>query len=219
MWKYIRDFIFPPRCPRCHAVTNWGKAWCDDCLAVELHPRYVEVEDMAYLTSVFVLGDYDGGLRHIIQNIKFNHQKGQVDVLVPFLQEMVSVVAKAKYDYIVPIPISEAHRKERGYNQVDIIFKDVVNYMEDLSYVNVLAKRNDTKAMWTLDREERKKNMAQAFSIRHDGENIEGKRILLVDDILTTGSTLSEAKKTLLEGGAACVDALVLASGAQMKGI
>lgn len=219
MWKYIRDFIFPLRCPRCHAVTDWGRAWCDDCLAVELHPRYVEVEDMDYLSTVFVLGDYDGGLRHIIQNIKFNHKKGQVDGLVPFLQEMVSAVDWSHYDYVVPIPISDGHAKERGYNQVDIIFQESIARISHVQYVNVLEKSNDTKAMWTLDREERKQNMAHAFSIRKEGCDIRGKSILLVDDILTTGSTLSAARKVLLDGGAMSVEALVLASGAHMKAI
>ncbi len=219
MWKRIFDFIFPPRCPRCNAFTNWGSDWCDSCLAEELHPRVVEVEEMEYLSSVVVLGDYEGGLRHIIQNIKFNHKKGQASALVPFLEQMVSILDFRTYDYIVPIPISEEHLKDRGYNQVDLIFKEYISkYALGPIYVNVLAKKSTTKPMWGLDKQDRKKNIENAFTLLVTAPNLKGKRILLVDDILTTGSTLSEAIKVLLQAGASSVDALTLASGAKMKG-
>lgn len=124
-------------------------------------------------------------------------------------------------DYIVPIPVSSQKKIERGYNQVDIIFKDwahsLKEYKPSIQWLDCLEKENSTKKMYALGRVERKANIEKAFSltshVMHSGV-LKGKRILLVDDIYTTGATLEAAAKVLVRfGQCERVDGLAITGG------
>ncbi len=104
-------------------------------------------------------------------------------------------------DCIVPIPMSGSSLKKRGYNQAELIAKEL-RYMIDVPYDNVLVKIRDTAAQKTLGREGRSKNLKDAFAVNPKYGNIKGRTFLLIDDVCTTGSTFAEAARVLKENGA-----------------
>ena len=102
---------------------------------------------------------------------------------------------------IVPIPLSSAKLRKRGYNQSEILAKNLAKRFK-LPVENLLKRVKETKPQYGLKKEERKKNMEGAFGIKRNGSRIKcGMTVLLLDDIVTTGSTLLEAAKILKQNG------------------
>ena len=113
------------------------------------------------------------------------------------------------------MPLHEARRKERGFNQVELIFADWLK-AQGIVVQKPLERRRATLPQYGLGEKERRRNMRGAFFLREAGEDgageLLGKRILLLDDIMTTGETLLSCAAVLRQTGAASVQVLVLAS-------
>jgi ComF family protein len=114
-----------------------------------------------------------------------------------------------KADVIVPVPLHVTRLLRRGFNQADIIAK----YMSKATGIsvndNILKRIRNTKSQQNKNTEERKENVHNAFAVTSD---ITGLKILLVDDVITTGATISECSKVLKEHGASCVYCATIAS-------
>jgi len=120
-------------------------------------------------------------------------------------------------DYIVPVPMHEKKQQKRGYNQAAIMAKRLARRMEAVYIGNLLARCRETKPMKGLGSFERQENLRGAFAVQRGNRYaITGKDILLVDDIYTTGSTMDQCSKILLEAGANQVFALSFAAGANL---
>jgi ComF family protein len=118
-----------------------------------------------------------------------------------------------KEPILIPIPMSKKRLKERGYNQAELLCKELflLNPATFTFYSDVLYKQKETARQATIkDRPKRLKNLTNSFSVVHK-EKIIGKNILLIDDITTTGATLFEAIKVLKKAGARKVIALTVA--------
>lgn len=117
--------------------------------------------------------------------------------------------SSTKIDYVIPVPLHPKREKERGYNQAVLL----LDKFEEFGYkieLNNLIKEKQTSLQVSLNKEERMKNLDGCFNVVDKGK-INGKNILLVDDVFTTGSTMEEYAKTLKEAGANCVFGLTLA--------
>ena len=118
-----------------------------------------------------------------------------------------------EYDIIVPVPMYKAKLKQRGFCQTTLIAKNLAEFTgKPVSTDNLVRKRN-TPAMSGLDEDSRKQNVKNAFGIA-DAEEFLGKRVLLLDDVLTTGSTADECAYQLKRAGAEKVFLAVFASAA-----
>ncbi len=118
-----------------------------------------------------------------------------------------------KYKLVVPIPLSKQRLEERGYNQVDLIFKDVFKRKNFFYKSNLLIKKRNTKVQSKLRKKDRKENMKNVFIV-NKRFNIKDKNILLLDDIYTSGATMLYAAKALKKAGAKSVMGFVVSSGA-----
>jgi ComF family protein len=168
---------------------------------------------------IFSAFDYEEGIRKAIHNLKFNDRPGNAVALInlalprvrQFLFDGQSPCAKSpKYDIIIPVPIHFRRKQQRGYNQSELLAKSLAKQTEIAFHPGVLAKSLNTPPQSSLGRGERLRNLKEAFRVKH-AELISGKRVLLVDDVMTTGSTLEHCGKALAEAGAAQVDAFVVA--------
>ena len=225
------DFLFPPVCPHCGASVPTQGDWCESCFIDLLHIRHVPHKFLHYVDDVCVLAEYRGGLKSIIYDVKFNEKKEQSIGAAPFLASynfymkydgfnIVNSNCKTIYDYIVPVPSSETKKKKRGYNQVDLFFKKWAYSLEkiDKSYfiwLDCIYKFDTSNDMWSLTHKERYKNIDNAFVIKSEYKDIDisQKRILIVDDIYTTGATIESVAKVLRLYNPSRLDALTLASG------
>jgi ComF family protein len=221
--EYLLRLFFPPRCICCDMLLplNASEQICGDCkesLPLLNRNEYPNPagDSIGKIISAF---DYEEGIRKAVHNLKFNDRPGNAAVLIdlsfPILERLLlggqsPCIPSSEYDIIIPIPIHFRRRQQRGYNQSELLAKSLAKRMGVVFYRSVLAKCLNTPPQSTLGRGERLKNLKEAFKVRHL-DLIQGKRILLVDDVMTTGSTLEECGRALIEAGAVKVAAFVIA--------
>ena len=225
------DFLFPPVCPHCGTSVATQGDWCETCFKDLLHIRHVPQKFLHYVDDVCVLADYRGGLKSMIYDVKFNEKKEQSKGAAPFLASynfymkydgfnIANGNCKTIYDYIVPVPSSETKKKKRGYNQVDLFFKKWAYALGKIDrpyfeWFDCIYKFDTSNDMWSLTHKERYQNIDNAFVIKAEYKDIDvsQKRILIVDDIYTTGATIESVAKVLRSYNPSRLDGLTLASG------
>ncbi len=147
-------------------------------------------------------------LKKIIHAIKYFHRK---DLIPPLASVLAHALLQEEISsfIVVPIPMSRLRKYARGYNHAEALADEIAERLH-LTVQNDLLLRATSKKRQVLTRSrgERLKNQRNAFKVETD---LHGKKILLVDDVTTTGATLSEARKALLKNGAACVRAVTIA--------
>lgn len=210
IWNSLLDFLFPRKCEICEKEGDLLCDWCKSKL--EKPPVTVDKKRLKWgLKGVTALYSYkDPKVRHLIERIKF----GFCDALIPEL--MPKNINFDDFDLIVPIPLHFFRKNWRGFNQAERIASGIRGQSSGISVVNILRRKKNTKQQARLkNHEERKENIKDAFEIngqwRIDKGQLGGKRVLLVDDVFTTGESMGEACKTLKAAGAKYVWGFVLA--------
>ena len=159
-------------------------------------------------------------IKRALWELKFKNNKAVAQPLAQalydkILEEMqeLEIFQGFTNPLLIPIPLSKKREKERGYNQSEILCKKL-SFIDPVSfklYTDVLYKPFDTKQQTkTRSRSERKNNLRGCFTVKHQ-EKIKGKNIILIDDIVTTGATISEARKVLKQSGAKKIVAFTVA--------
>lgn len=211
LWQMLVDFVFPPHCPVCHAYVEHLGAWCQDCMAAAQKPHVILLPAamQPLIGTAWALGVYHGGLRSLIHALKYRKKRSALPCIASFLQAS-SFVLPEGVDVAVPVPLHEARYRQRGFNQVELIFGEWLS-AHGITMEQALVRTRKTEPLYKMARQERRKSLQGAFSLA-SGADVRGKHILLLDDILTTGATLSGCAAVLCQAGAARVDALVFAS-------
>jgi len=143
---------------------------------------------------------FEDRLRDALHAFKFSGRKDVGRFLTSLVRDTILSFSDT-FDCIIPIPVSERRLKERGFNQSFIIGEEISRMTNKPIYTTVLYKIKETKDQYSLSREERKKNIRGAFAVRN-ASSIEDKRVLLVDDLFTTGATVQTASQTLIQSQA-----------------
>lgn len=151
------------------------------------------------------MAHYDGIIRKAIKDIKYRGKFAILQELVHMFPEDFSF----NFDYLVPVPLFRHRFQERGFNQAEKLAK----YLNLTSVLNCLIRTRDTKPQFDLKFHERQENVKNAFAVIAHSSLIIGHSPCLVDDVATTGSTLSECAKVLKSAGAAKVYAICIARG------
>lgn len=221
--EYFLRVFFPPRCICCDCVlaVNVRNYLCSDCQKNIPHINRHQFGNPTgkSICNIYCAFDYEKGIREAIHHLKFNDRPGNAKILVdmsyPLIEEYFAGISAQsgqanKYDIAIPVPIHSKRRRERGYNQSELIARSLANKLNISVDPGVLAKRKNTPPQSSLAKDERYKNLEGAFEVKKP-YLIKGKRVLLVDDVITTGSTLEQCGKILLQSGAVYVDAFVIA--------
>lgn len=213
-WKQALDLVFPRCCPACGTYTGRDTLWCDECFKKALDAHQIQRNSHPHLAACYTTTHYEGSVRRLIIALKYNQKPQLAKALYPILDafpwwERLA----AETDLAVPIPLSAARRRERGYNQTDLLFRDILQDKSIAYDPDGLVRIRNTPKQSLLNKEAREKNLQMAFHV-NKGKDIRGKRILLVDDIYTTGTTMETAAQELCRAGAVKVIGLTVASGA-----
>jgi ComF family protein len=165
----------------------------------------------AYFDRIYALGRYKGVLREAILLLKYKRVRALIDPLGELLVKYCQRSLKMDdFDVIFPVPLFRARKQEREFNQTEVLARIIgKHFLLPVSVGNLLRIR-DTKGMNALGPPERKKNVKDAFKVKRKTE-LRERNILLLDDICTTGATVDECSRLLLEAGAKGVSALILA--------
>ena len=211
----LLDLALPAACPGCGAE---GPPICARCL-----PR-VRARVPLPAGTPFGLGEgppepllqlewcapFAGVVRQALHALKY---AGERRLSEP-LGEAVAArwrVAGAGGTVLVPIPVHEGRRRQRGYDQAALIAEVAARELR-LPAVQAVVRRHATEAQYRLDRRHRAANVRDAFAVRPDARRtVAGRWVILVDDVVTTGATLCAAADSLLDAGAAAVSAVTVA--------
>lgn len=154
---------------------------------------------------------YEGIVREKIIQYKFNEQAYLYKTFAKFILNNKKICSFLKsYDIIMPVPINRKKYKQRGYNQTELITKEIAKELGIKTSKSNLIKIRDTKMQSTLMKVERKNNVKNAFEVLKS-EELKNKRIILFDDIYTTGSTVCECSRILKKAGAKNILVLTIA--------
>lgn len=155
-------------------------------------------------------GSYSGNLRELIHLLKYEHVAPAADVLGKLLAEAIGDVGenmKAEHILVTPVPLYKSKRRQRGFNQSEMIARVALKSLGSRRFVlkaGLLQRLRPTESQIGLTRHQRRENMRGAFGVSKP-EEISGQEILLVDDVLTTGTTVAECARVLLRAGASKV--------------
>ncbi len=154
-------------------------------------------------------GSYDGGLRELIHLLKYEQVRPAAVVLGRMLAEAVSGMDSGSTALlVVPVPLHARKLRQRGFNQSELIAQHAVKLGVGSArlamHSRVLERRRETQSQIGLTRHQRRENLRGAFAVSRP-EEIAGREILLVDDVFTTGTTVSECARVLLRAGASKV--------------
>lgn len=176
----------------------------------EIICRECEKVDHAFNNS-YALFDYTGDIKRAINLFKRN---GNLAIGRAFSHIICDYIERMdiKVDMIIPMPIHPNRYNERGFNQAEILCGEIANRYPKLLNNDILIRIKDTPHQTGLNRDNRLLNLSGAFQITNI-KKVKNKKILVIDDIFTTGSTLDECAFALLKAGAKSVQGLCLARG------
>lgn len=157
-------------------------------------------------------GLYEGILQEAIHRFKYGRRAGMGRPLGRLLARVGRDEGFGRWEAVIPVPLHPRRLRERGFNQAELLAREVAAELDLPLLKGVLLRARATPAQASLSREDRLVNLPGAFRAR-DAEELWGKTVLLVDDVYTTGATAEECARTLLAGGAREVGVLVLARG------
>jgi len=237
--RRIEDFFIPPLCIVCDGALaddrdGGGGAWlCPSCVealvknhgrrdpcprcAQNRHKRECACEfawDFPF-ERVYCVYDYDETLSVIAKHIKYYGKSGLADRMGIISAPLIPEAFFDGIDAVIPVPLHRRKQRLRGYNQAERFAGGVLagrGIDTALLRTDLLTRVRHTKTQTRLDRDERRENLAGAFAVSGEAAGrLAGARVVLVDDIFTTGATTEACAKALIEAG--CASAVVLAMG------
>ncbi len=181
------QFVTPPFCSRCGAPEPRSRTTCLRCRANPLA-----------LTLIRSVGFHEGVLREAVHAHKYNNRRDLTAPLAALLAELFCSL-KLHPDIITSVPLHPRRERERGYNQSELLGREFAKNVS-LPYIDGLRRTRETADQVNLNGTRRRENVRGAFTA--DAAAFLDKRVVLVDDVCTTGSTLDECGIALLERGA-----------------
>lgn len=226
-WKDFMDLIFPRNCPLCgRSLFDFEQCLCTICQGslpvANFHLRPYDNEltsKIRGLTQVnrvmaFLRFSKKGKSQTLLHQLKYRNKPEigeEMGRLYGLLLAQNGYLSE--WDAIVPVPLHPMKHKRRGYNQSEKFALGLSGTL-NVSVGNLLERRKFTETQTKKNRLERLENVEEVFELKQ-GEDISGMRILLVDDIITTGATLCACSNVLLANGAKLVDLVTIAAGGQ----
>lgn len=221
-YQFALDWLFPPRCAGCQTL---GTVWCPDC-----HSRVQRIVDPLCpicglplkaesacsacssrrfaFTAARAWGHYADELRLAILSLKHRRNEALGAELAQGLAEVFRRQAWT-IDLLVPIPLAPGRRRQRGYNQVDLLARPFAVATGIRLADQALVRRHETLPQFEMNAAQRWENVRDAFAA--GSTPLQGMNVLVMDDIMTSGATLNAAAQALKIAGAGRVYALTLA--------
>jgi ComF family protein len=228
--RSLLDLIFPPRCANCHTL---GSLLCDRCRATITFPqpplcthggrqlltsRCGEQCDLcasgrspAHLTSLRAATVYDGAIRVAILAYKFRGVRRRAEPL----GEILALLYKRERltaDLVTHVPLHSKRRRQRGYDQSQLLARETARRWGLLFLLEIVKRMRAAEPQTHLQGDQRITNVARAFALANPSviERVKDRRILLIDDVTSTGSTLDATATALAEARPAAIIGLAL---------
>lgn len=227
IFSKILHLLYPPRCMVCQSIIEVGKPlwFCGQCYANIIPIQnpvckkcgaQMEDDDSEYcpdcrlaVNSIKIERNYsfmvyDHIARDLIHNFKYRGYKDYGEGLVNIISEKMGLGFVRDVDLIIPVPLHKKRLSERGFNQAEALAYHISKKTSKPIITDVLVRNRDTAKQSAIDHRARRSNISGAFSVVNYNK-IRDKKIILIDDIYTSGSTISECAGVLLSEGAKSV--------------
>jgi ComF family protein len=212
MFEKILELIYPTTCGICEEINKEGL--CQNC---ELKLKEYEINKISYVKKqnfdvLINILEY----KNLVRDKMIQYKFGDKAYLYKFFSKIILKNEKIcrilkKYDIIIPVPIHKKKKSTRGYNQSYLIARELAKNIDNLQLeADILHKVVNTQSQSLLTKAEREKSIIGAFEVKNK-EKIIDKKIILLDDIYTTGSTANECSKVLKQNGASEILVLTIA--------
>lgn len=225
----FNDYLFPSLCILCDSIRdneqNWFCKECNDHLFQNSKlrsscPRCGQNESIRKCSchiswdypfeKIYSIFDYDEHVQLIVKNIKYHGKKKLASALASYSPHITEL--KNSFDSIIPVPLHWTRFQKRGYNQAEWFAKGIAEHTGLTLLSNVLVRTRTTGTQTSLDRTERRNNMKKAFKVLDSiKETVTEKRMLLTDDVVTTGATTASCAEALLNAGCKSVSVVSIA--------
>lgn len=214
--SYILDLLFPNRCPFCGGFIPYNFLCCEECFSEILwadehicrkcgkpkRPHCLCKESPEYSLCA-PAAYYSGIVKEGIYSLKFKNNLNTAVIFGRALRDELSEMGVLQsIDIAVPVPMSPRQKRTRGYNQAEELAKHITSGTDIPVRTDLIQRRFSKTAQHTLSEEERKQKAGQIYCTNQSGTPLSGMTVLLIDDVLTTGSTLNACSKLLLQLGA-----------------
>lgn len=225
--KALLDLFYPPACLVCHKrIDKAEEQLCAECRSSLSRPdgalckkcgspitgSYCEAcAEFKYAfklcRSAFRYGEV---VRRLVHSLKYEEELGAANVLAAGMKDYCTDnQIFTDYDTVIPVPLHKVRKRERDYNQSELLARKLAKGL-GITCSNAVARKHYTASQTRLGRHARSKNLSGAFRVKHP-KSIRDKKIILVDDVFTTGSTVNEISKLLMDRGAKQVAVLTAA--------
>ncbi len=217
--EFAVDLVYPKRCAGCGRRGTWlcadcsaalpqfSPPWCDQCGVPATYSRCKCSSTPKNLEQVRSVGPFDGWLRGAVVQFKYHGEWARARQLSERL--VVAVAHTQQVDALIPVPLHAARLRQRGFNQ-SLLLAQHTGDLLGIEAKEALIRTRRTDAQVNLGSEQRTINVAGAFAVQPSFP-VAGLSIVLIDDVITTGSTLSACAEALIRAGATTVRAASLA--------
>lgn len=205
------DYFFPPICGMCGEINE--NYICNNCYEnIKKIKKCVinEYNNRNFSKHLYIFR-YEGIIRNKIIEYKFE-DKGYLYKMFAkiILSDKKTCNFIKKYDVIIPAPISKKRKKKRGYNQSELVANELAQKLNQDIWTDIIIKKKDNKPQSELNKLERIKNVEDIYEINKPIE-VKNKKVLLLDDIYTTGSTVNEIARKLKQNQTQEIGVITLA--------
>jgi ComF family protein len=222
IWNRFIDLLFPPRCGGCQTA---GSLWCAACQAAiqPIEPPWCEKCGEPFVTDrlcvncrhhplmidqIRSIALFDGVLRQAIHRFKYERLAGMAEPFGSILADYWCA-AQLTADWLIPVPLHPSRERDRGYNQSELLARQLARRVNVPVSGKGLRRTRATAVQMTLNAAERRQNVAGAFECVE--ARVRGARVVIIDDVGTTGATLDACAQAVLKAGAVSVMGLTLA--------
>ncbi len=195
------NFIFPQACGFCGEITNsYLCEYCNEYLKQRQMNKIQKYDDKFFDEHLWIY-EYKDEVREKIIDYKFNNKSYLYRTFLQIILSTESVYNYIKkFDILIPVPIHKKRAKKRGYNQSELIAKGIAKNIKSIQLqTNIIEKVKNIKPQSTLSKDMRIENVKNAYRLKKCDICLKNKNILLIDDVFTTGSTVNECAKILLQ--------------------
>ena len=220
--RSLLDFIYPPSCMHCDMLMPKHSLLCDECMnrlqpigyaecaackapllqnqdICPKHPKPTDEEPIVFYRS---LGIFNGVLKTLIHGLKY---RDRTDIGIYFGHLIGKLIDRERrfrdFELLVPVPIHKIRKRDRGYNQSEMIARGITERCGMPSNSKAVRRVRNTQSQTKLDLKNRQENVRNVFEVV-DKDVISGKGIIIVDDVVTTGATTKELARALIAAGA-----------------
>jgi ComF family protein len=221
-WNRFIDLLFPPRCGGCQTA---GSLWCAACRAAAqpIEPPWCEKCGEPFVTDrlcancrnhplviekIRSVALFDGVLRQAIHRFKYERLSGLAEPFGNMLADYWQA-SQLSADWLIPVPLHPSRERDRGYNQSELLARHLARRVDVPVSGKGLRRTRATAVQMTLNAAERRQNVAGAFECVE--VRVRGARVVIIDDVGTTGATLDACAQAVLKAGAVSVMGLTLA--------